>query len=262
MGRPSKRRVQNRRRNPVGKLCEELTLEQKTALLTEGFVVLPYSSNSRSYVTEPKLEELVNFVLQSGHPIINNESRRAGGDRTRLMSVCKLDHVTGRAAKIISGKVIRTFPHLRMGLAAFLVSKAHGHDQQPHTDVEAGFEKREGSANTEKLWEYTQQGKIPLSVVLTYGHEANLIVWPGSQDVVWAENVPEGVTFQRGRRIHLPPYHAIVFRQDMVHAGCSYETPSLRLHFYLELDVQDFVREEDTTQPMDSTFFLMPTTSE
>ena len=138
--------------------------------------MLPYSRNGRSNVTEPKLEELVEFVLKSGFPIINNESRRAGGDQTRLMSVCELDHVTGRAAKIISGKVIRTFPHLRMGLAAFLVSKAHGHDQQPHTDVEAGYEKRGDSENTEKLWEYTQQGKIPLSVVLTYGHETNLIV--------------------------------------------------------------------------------------
>ena len=256
MGRLSKRQVQNRGRNPAGKLCDELTWEQKNSLITEGFVVLPYSRNGRSNVTEPKLEELVEFVLKSGFPIINNESRRAGGDQTRLMSVCELDHVTGRAAKIISGKVIRTFPHLRMGLAAFLVSKAHGHDQQPHTDVEAGYEKRGDSENTEKLWEYTQQGKVPLSVVLTYGHEANLIVWPRSQDVVWAEDVPEGVTSQRGRLIHLP------VSARYVHAGCSYEKTSLRLHFYLELDVQDFVREENTTQPMDSTFFLMPTTSE
>ena len=145
---------------------------------------------------------------------------------------------------------------MKSGIAAFLVSKAHGHEQQPHTDVESGFEKRDDD-NTAALWRYVQEDKVPLSVVLTYSQAATLIVWPGNHKTVWKPN-SEVQGFQEGVRIPIPPYSAIVFRQDLVHAGSAYLVNSLRLHFYLELDVSDFVRAPDTTQPMDADYFRSP----
>ena len=84
-----------------------------------------------------------------------------------------------------------------------------------------------------------------------------LTVWPGSHKIVWQPN--SEVDGQRvGRRVRIPPYHALVFRQDLVHAGTAYFNDALRLHFYMELNVHDFTRVPNTTQPMDETFFVMP----
>jgi hypothetical protein len=257
MGRPSRRKVQSRNSNPNGRHPQKLDETQIAELRTKGFVVIRYVPDSTNYCTKERMEALVSYVLKSGHAIINDDNGiHEGGDQTRLMKVCRLQNVTGRAAKQISGRLMQTFPHLKLGIAAFLLSKAHGHEQQPHTDVEAGHEKLK-DPNTSALWGHVQQDRVPLSVVLTYGHEATLTVWPGSHEIVWKPNeeIPEDFQ-QKGERIRVPPYSALVFRQDLVHAGSAYTENNLRLHFYMELNVSDFTRTPDTTQPMDEACFV------
>ena len=256
MGLAGKNATRLRNLNPKGRHHGKLTEQQIEHLQTEGYVVVNYVPDLKSYVKKATMSTLTASILRQCVSIINDDSEVAGGDQTRLMKICALRGVTGRAAQLISGRLKATFPHLKSGIAAFLVSKAHGHEQQPHTDVESGFEKRDDD-NTAALWRYVQEDKVPLSVVLTYSQAATLIVWPGSHKTVWKPN-SEVQGFQEGVRIPIPPYSAIVFRQDLVHAGSAYLVNSLRLHFYLELDVSDFVRAPDTTQPMDADYFRSP----
>ena len=256
MGLAGKNAMRLQNLNPKGRSHGKLTDHQIQNLESEGYVFLRYTPDKKSYVKRATMSNLTSSILRQGIPIINDDSVVPGGDQTRLMQICALKGETGRAAKLISGRLLATFPHLKSGIAAFLVSKAHGHEQQPHTDVESGFEKLKDK-NTAALWGYVQDNKVPLSVVLTYSQAATLIVWPGSHKTVWKPD-SEVLGFQLGIRVTVPPYSAIVFRQDLVHAGSAYVTNALRLHFYLELNVDDFVRAPDTTQPMDAEFFRSP----
>ena len=256
MVRLSKKKAHAKRLNLTGRKPGKLSGNQIGQLNDKGYVLLRYTPNGANYVKHASMNDIVNLILEKGVPIINNESEVEGGDQTRLMKICALNNVAGKAARLISGRLVRTFPYLKRGIAAFLLSLAHGHEQQPHTDVEAGNEKLE-DANTAALWRYVQQDKIPLSVILTYSQAATLTIWPGSHKIVWKPN-SEVKGSQRGQRIRVPPYHALVFRQDLVHAGSAYLVDALRLHFYMELNVPDFTRAPNTTQPMDETFFVMP----
>jgi len=256
MVRLSKTKAHAKQMNLEGRPPGRLSNSQISELKDNGFVLLNYTPNDVNYLNSSSMNSIADSVLSEGVRIFNDDNGLEGGDQTRLMRICDLDNVAGKAAKLISGRLIRTFPYLKRGVAAFLLSMAHGHEQQPHTDVEAGQEKLENN-RTAVLWDYVQQGKVPLSVIVTYTQEAALTVWPGSHKTVWSAN-SEVVGFQMGKRIRIPPFHALVFRQDLVHAGASYSLNALRLHFYMELDVNDFEREHDTTQPMDETYFVTP----
>jgi hypothetical protein len=256
MGLVGRKKTRLQTLNLKGRNPTKLSDQQIEQLNDIGYVILGYTPDKKSYVKKKTMSDLTNSIIKQGVAIINDDSDIPGGDQTRLMKICELKGETGRAANLITGRLLATFPHLKAGIAAFLVSKAHGHEQQPHTDVESGFEKLEDS-NTAALWGYVQDSKIPLSVVLTYRQAATLIVWPGSHKIVWSPN-SEVAGFQEGVRVHVPPHSAIVFRQDLVHAGSAYTVNTLRLHFYLELKVDDFVRAPDTTQPMDEEYFRSP----
>jgi hypothetical protein len=49
----------------------------------------------------------------------------------------------------------------------------------------------------------------------------------------------------------------MIFRQDLVHAGTSYESPNLRLHFFLDLDVDDYSNDSAAIKLMDAKYFRM-----
>ena len=253
MGRPSKRKHASRRVSQ-GRKHNPLNEDQKKKLLDDGYIVIDYSRSKSVFLGENDQAQAAADVLDLGEFIFNNGLDGGIGDMSRLMKICEFDNLPGRAASMTSGTLLRTFPHLRRGTAAFLLSLEHGHDQMPHTDIGAG----DSYLNEERgrvLKTYADNGKVPLSVIMAFDKPAYLHIWPGSHRVLWSTK-SEG-SQMRGRRVQIPRYSALVFRQDLVHAGTAYTTQNLRLHFYLDLDVPDYEREANTTFLVDEKFFRM-----
>ena len=258
------------KRPGAGRRADLLSEDEERQLLEQGFVVLPYSTSGKAFMRKDSGEALIDEVLASGVNIFNNEMGNSkGGDGTRLQKVMDMAGPHGVAASRIAKRLIRTFPFLVPGKAAFLVSTAHGHDQLPHADIADISDPVLRSSILEK-------NQVPLAVVLTFNQPGHLNVWPGSHEIVWAEDEKEDGSEDGsedmnqhidkaikkgddevcvGRRIEIPPYHALVFRQDLVHAGTAYESDSLRMHFYL--NIAGHVIAEDATLPVDETYFVM-----
>jgi hypothetical protein len=135
-----------------------------------------------------------------------------------------------------------------MGKAAYLSSLEHGHDQLPHVDLS----ETDGSIRS-----YVDRKMVPLSVIVTFREPAVLNVWRGSHRIVWASRHKLAGKKCFGERITIPPYSAMVFRQDLVHAGSSYESPNLRLHFFLDLNVDDYSNDPTQIKLMDARYFPM-----
>ena len=157
----------------------------------------------------------------------------------------------GKLAMRVVRRLIKTFPHLKLGKATYLSSLEHGHDQLPHIDV---------SDPSVVLAQYINRAMIPLSVMVTFREPAVLNVWRGSHNLVWSDpqSVAEGHLF--GERVTIPPYSAMIFRQDLVHAGSSYDSPNLRLHLFLDLNVDDYSNDPTKIKLMDARYFRMKAT--
>jgi hypothetical protein len=174
------------------------------------------------------------------------------GDGTRLQLIRQWPNLPGQAAKVISRRLEKTFPHLSPGDAQFLLSLAHGHDQRPHTDATAGFDHLR-EPNTQALFAHVQEERVPLSVIVTFGKEAFLHVWPASMNTIWAKQADAKKAWSTCIRI--PPYSAFVFRQDLVHAGAKYSNVNFRLHFYMDLKAHDYKPEKGHTMFVDDRFW-------
>jgi hypothetical protein len=59
------------------------------------------------------------------------------------------------------------------------------------------------------------------------------------------------------KTIKIPPFSALVFRQDLVHAGTKYKVANLRLHFYMNLIADDYKSQKDRTFYVDEKFWLI-----
>ena len=95
---------------------------------------------------------------------------------------------------------------------------------------------------------------MPLSIMVTFDV---LNVWKGSHDLVWLDGRASAAKKFFGERVTIPPYSAMIFRQDLVHAGTAYDSENLRLHLFLDLDVDDFSDDPGSIKLMDASFFRM-----
>jgi hypothetical protein len=140
------------------------------------------------------------------------------------------------------------FPQLKWKTPNFLLSLDGCSKQSAHTD---GY-----------IWNIRRAcdddpSSAPLSVIIPLQHDTSLLVWPGSHvtsAIVADEDAGENPhIFQIirsssafvGARIKIPVGFALVFRQDLIHAGDSYNESNIRVHAYL--DNQKVEREEDQT---------------
>ena len=101
---------------------------------------------------------------------------------------------------------------------------------------------------------YVQKGIMPLSIMVTFDV---LNVWKGSHDLVWLDGRASAAKKFFGERVTIPPYSAMIFRQDLVHAGTAYDSENLRLHLFLDLDVDYFSDDPGSIKLMDASFFRM-----
>ena len=214
----------------------------------DGFTILDYIRDGRNEISFAKRQEIIEAIFDKGSFIVNNSANGSPGDYSRLMMGVEPRDAPRKMAMKVVRKLTRTFPHLKLGKATYLTSREHGHDQLPHIDV---------SDPNETLRAYVEKQMVPLSVIITYKEPAVLNIWRGSHKVVWSEPGvgPKGRCL--GERIVIPPYSAMVFRQDLVHAGTAYDSPNLRLHFFLDLDVDDYSNDPSSIRLMDRSFFRM-----
>ena len=213
-----------------------------------GFTFLDYVREGGNSITADKRARQVEAMLDEGSFIVNNLADGTPGDHTRLMMEVEPNNIPGKMAMKVARKLRRTFPYLKLGKATFLSSLEHGHDQLPHIDV---------SNPTETLRGYIEKKMIPLSVMMTYREPAVLNVWRGSHEVVWRLDTSNSNKKWYGERLTIPPYSVLVFRQDLVHAGTAYNSQNLRLHFFMDLNVDDYSDDSGSIKWMDKDFFVM-----
>ena len=234
---------------------ETLTNREIREINDWGYTIIPYGKGSRTFVKQETRDELVEAVLEQGEFIFNNADNGKPGDGTRLQLVREWPNLPGRAAKVVSRKLERTFPHLEPGEAQFLLSLAHGHDQRPHTDVTAGYDYLKQNANVRNLYAHVREERIPLSVILTFEDKAFLHVWPASMTTIWAPSGDDNGRAEWSQLVEIPPYSALIFRQDLVHAGTKYSEINLRVHFYMDLKAEDYKTEKGHTMYVDRKFW-------
>ena len=225
-----------------------------------GYTMFHYAKSGRTNISEESMEQIVSDIHSFGGYLFNNgkTDRQGGiGDKTRMQWIREWDALPGRAAKVVSNRLLTTFPFLKLGLAQFLLSEENGHDQRPHTDTEAGGDLLH-KPEVQALKENIDQGKSPLSVIVTFGDPAQLIIWPSSMNVIWAVSGTEPKKIGQGIRVHIPQFTALVFRQDLVHAGSSYSKTNVRLHFFMDLIDPRCRQLDNATSLVDARYFRKP----
>jgi hypothetical protein len=160
------------------------------------------------------------------------------------------------------------FPALKAIDPVFIVSKANGGHQGPHTDAPAGsilpIDTPDIVALSQEHERHIRGGIVPLSVLVPMDPGARLLVWPGSHRIVWAPEhpsipLPDKVVAQV---VDVPLHSFAIFRQDLVHAGDGYVSSNLRSHFFLDPKEgpEHRVREstgDTVTHFVDETFFVL-----
>ena len=232
----------------AGRKPTPLSMVQQKQLECDGFTILDYIRDGKNTLSDAKRTRVVEKMLDDGSFIVNNKADGTPGDYSRLMMGVEPGDIPGKLAMRVVRKLVTTFPYLKLGKATFLSSLDHGHDQLPHIDV---------SDTNNILRNYVQRGMVPLSLMVTFKEAAVLNVWRGSHDLVWADGHTDAGKRLFGERITIPPYSAMIFRQDLVHAGTTYDSPNLRVHLFLNLDVEDYDDDPGRIRLMDPTFFRM-----
>lgn len=237
-----------------------ITEKHKQDLHDLGYTVFTFGKSGRTYVKKGKRQQISDQVLDMGTTIPNNSPDGGPGDLTRLMLVCGWKNTPGWAARQVCNAIKKAFPWLKEGDCQFLMSIGGGHSQQPHTDAPAGFE-RLTENNVKVLQGHISEDspKYPLAVLVTFSQPSSLWVWEGSHKTIWLpdDTIRQGEVMV-AKRIEISPYSALIFRQDLVHAGANYGSDNLRLHFSMELAETTYSRPPDTIFLVDENYFVLP----
>ena len=243
-----------KRASPPPAKC--LSQKQVREILDWGFTIVRYGKSRDTFISAQEYDDFISEVQNLNEHIFNNATT-GKGDGTRLQSVREWNTLPGKAASIVSRRIQSTFPHLQPGDAQFLLSIANGHDQLPHTDITAGHGQL-SSSNVKALHNHIREGRVPLSVIVTFATESKLHVWPGSAFTIWTDDDDIKSTSAWSELVTIPPFSALIFRQDLVHAGSSYDTANLRLHFYMDLIADDYAIEKGHIFYVDRKYWRIP----
>ena len=219
-----------------------LSQKEIREILDWGFTIVKYGKSPKTFVSSQEHKDFIAEIRDLNDHIFNNATT-GKGDGTRLQSVREWDSLPGLAADRISRRIQATFPHLKPGDAQFLLSLADGHDQLPHTDVTAGHAQLK-DPNVNSLQRHIQEGRVPLSVIVTFADASKLNIWPGSASTIWTNDDAVKSESEWSTHVTIPPFSALIFRQDLVHSGSNYDTVNLRLHFYMDLVADDYKVEK------------------
>lgn len=106
---------------------------------------------------------------------------------------------------------------------------------------------------------FDQTREPPLGVLVALQPNTKLLVFPKSHKLIWTlletktSKIPS-LKLQpiNGIVVDIPQYSAVIFRQDLVHAGECYSEENLRIHIYFDRILRDgkLMRKRDTTFPI------------
>ncbi len=128
------------------------------------------------------------------------------------------------------------WPHCRTAEKSALYSRRGCNEQVPHVDASL--------AATNNMYKQSQQESLfSLSILVAVEDNTRIVVWPGSHrsvhQLVRLSSAKLKHTAQEppvivAKELTLRKGQAIVFRQDLVHAGARYSKPNMRLHIYAD----------------------------
>ena len=102
----------------AGRQPEPLSAEKREELDLDGFTILDYIRDGRNEISFAKRQEIIEAIFDKGSFIINNSANGTPGDYSRLMMGVEPRDAPGKMAMKVVRKLIRTFPHLKLGKAA------------------------------------------------------------------------------------------------------------------------------------------------
>lgn len=190
------------------------------------------------------------------------------GDNTRLMlymdkPISFLSPIVNQVKQLMQ----ILFPLLQGRDESLICSLPSTMKQTIHCDYDLTVEAKE-------LFFDTKQP--PLGVLVALEPNTKLMVFPKSHTIVWtlletkSSRIPSlNLKPIDGMTIDIPQYSAVIFRQDLVHAGECYSIRNLRIHIYLDriLPGRKHFRKRDTTFPISKMgpsavkLFILPTST-
>lgn len=188
---------------------------------TDGYVVF------RQWVDVPAhTQKRFRMLAETSHAIFN--SAKGNDARRRQVAVRKNGTVWMK-------QVCEKLPleGRQVGSCVVLLSLPGCEAQAPHCDYVPDAALLACSAAT-----------VPCGFLLALQDRTSLDVWPGSHRVVRGE-IKRTAAHTRRTRLFLSKGDAVMFRGDLIHAGCPYASRNLRLHFYL--DHESCYRVKDQT---------------
>ena len=162
-----------------------------------------------------RLQRFSNYAL----PIFNGVGDETNDNLRRQRTVNKSGNIWIRqlVSRLPLGK------ERQAGTCVVIRSDAGCAAQVPHCDYEPSdaFKKCGDDA-------------VPCGFLVALQDNTHLDVWPGSHKVHCSGDLDGPKALLRRKRLCLNSGDAVLFRGDLIHAGCAYDFENLRLHFYVD----------------------------
>ena len=214
-------------------LPQEEEQDGRFSLERDGFVVYQGFFAMDDVEREKLLAEARS--LREDESIFNSTDREDTDRRQRLLS--SMGSRVSELGQRVEASLCCLFPGYVANDTVVLTSQAGCTDQRAHCDSSpADFELCR-----------TPEGQPALSSIVGVMQGSCVDVWAGAFDVYKGPSSVQ--TVFHPTRVWLNPGDLLVFRRDLVHAGCGYEEWNARLHSYL--DPPGVTRSKDHTYFMD-----------
>ena len=246
---------------------EPFSEAQVNEILEKGYTVYTYGKAGRYYMDQPSIatyKSKCRKLSEGSVPIFNNGDVERGieDDGTRRQLPVPMNKFPVKVSVDVVDRLALTFPDLKPEKTSLIYSYDNGHDQRPHTDITCGDEcLKDPMVALMRHNMLENRLRTPLSVLMTVEDDARVRVWPGSHQIVWMSDDEvdrRNVDFIKSILVSIPPYSVMIFRQDLVHAGCKYEDRDrLRGFLFANLKRRGYKRPKDEIQYHDETFYLV-----
>ena len=161
--------------------------------------------------------DLVESSKPKNLPIFNYSTSHAS-DGKRLQSNIPTENLIFKRIRSLCKNVL---PKSRPNNPVIITSLAGCQEQAPHCDW--------------NVFEFTGDdgNGCPYGFLLCIDETCRLVVWESSHLIVRLSKINED-RLPRKKIIDLKRGDALIFRDDLIHAGGAYETENIRLHCYLD----------------------------
>lgn len=210
-----------RRRKQNTNYFKELCLKERY----KGYIIIRNAVNISMYT--------LSQMKQNTFYTIFNDNYNKNDDNNRLQASIQTQNSIFTQIKTCCNQY---YPDLTMNDPVLIKSLPGCQEQIPHCDIDPS-----------EIPLDLEQQSIPQSVIVAT-KSSKICVWPYSH-----LSVRDNIIKTKKRVIHMQQGDLLIFRSDLVHAGCSYNEENYRIHTYL--DSKHVKRIHDTTYPIKYNFF-------